>query len=252
ELEKRVFADRAEYLGDPDFYPVPVARLTDDAYLVARARTISVDRPTATEAVVGGLNEHHDTTHFSVVDAAGNAVSNTFTLNDDFGNGVVVRGAGFLLNNEMDDFSTKPGTANIYGVVGGEANAIAPGKRPLSSMTPTILTRDGHVSLILGTPGGSRIFTSVFQVICNWHDFAMPLPEAVAAARFHHQLLPPNLIYEEPYRLLEPATVQALEARGYRVEDQGWNGDIAAIEMGPHGAVAAADPRGIGVGRVVE
>jgi gamma-glutamyltranspeptidase/glutathione hydrolase len=251
EIEKRVFADRAEYLGDPDFYAVPVAALTDDAYLAARARELSPDRPTPTAAVAPGLRDHHSTTHFSVVDRWGNAVSNTFTLNDDFGGGVVVEGAGFLLNNEMDDFSAKPGAPNIFGVVGGEANAIAPGKRPLSSMTPTILTRDGRVVLVIGTPGGSRIFTSVFQVISDWHDFGMPLAAAVAATRVHHQLLPPDTIYEEPYRLLDAATVQALEARGYRLEDQGWNGDIEAVEVTDRGLVAVPDPRAIGVGRVL-
>jgi gamma-glutamyltranspeptidase/glutathione hydrolase len=252
EIEKRVFADRAEYLGDPDFYPVPVARLTDDAYLVRRARDISPDCPTPTGQVVAGLTDHHDTTHFSVVDRFGNAVSNTYTLNDDFGSSVVVEGAGFLLNNEMDDFSAKPGRPNLYGVVGGEANAIAPNKRPLSSMTPTVLTRDGQVALVLGTPGGSRIFTSVFQVICNWHDFAMPIDAAIAAVRVHHQLLPPNLIFEEPYGGLDNATQQALVARGYVFENQGWNGDMTAVEIGPHGPIAVADPRGIGVGRVFE
>jgi gamma-glutamyltranspeptidase/glutathione hydrolase len=251
EIEKRVFADRAEYLGDPDFFSVPVAELTDDAYLAARAGEISPERPTPTAAVSPGLREHHNTTHFSVVDRWGNAVSNTFTLNDDFGSGVVVAGAGFLLNNEMDDFSAKPGAPNIFGVVGGEANAIAPGKRPLSSMTPTILTRDGKVVLVLGTPGGSRIFTWLFQVISDWHDFRMPLAAAVAATRVHHQLLPPDTIYEEPYRLLDAATVQALEARGYRLEDQGWNGDVEAVEVTAHGFVAVPDPRAIGVGRVL-
>lgn len=252
ELEKPVFADRAEYLGDPDFHPVPVARLLDDAYLAARARRVSPERPTATEAVTAGLTDHHNTTHFSVVDRWGNAVSNTYTLNDDFGSAVVVTGAGFLLNNEMDDFSVKPGAPNIYGVVGGDANAIAPGKTPLSSMTPTILTRDGKVVLVIGTPGGSRIFTSVFQVISNWHDFGLPLGEAVAALRVHHQLLPKDTIFEEPYRQLDPATRQALEARGYRIENQGWNGDIEAIEVAARGTTAAADPRGIGVGRVID
>ena len=252
ELEKPVFADRAEYLGDPAFYPVPVARLLDDAYLAARARQVSPERPTATAAVRPGLAEHHNTTHFSVVDRWGNAVSNTYTLNDDFGSTVVVAGAGFLLNNEMDDFSVKPGAPNLYGVVGGDANAIAPGKTPLSSMAPTILTRDGKVALVIGTPGGSRIFTSVFQVINDWHDFGLPLGEAVAAARVHHQLLPPDTIFEEPYRGLDAPARQALEARGYRFENQGFNGDIQVVEVTAQGATAAADPRGIGVGRVID
>ncbi|MBV9344270.1 MAG: gamma-glutamyltransferase, partial [Gammaproteobacteria bacterium] len=237
---------------DPDFVSVPVEQLTDQSYLAARAGEINTERPSVTEDIRPGLPEHHSTTHFSVIDAAGNAVSNTYTLNDEFGSGVVVTGAGFLLNNEMDDFSVKPGTPNIYGVVGGAANAIAPGKRPLSSMTPTILLRDGRPALIIGTPGGSRIFTSVFQVICDWNDFQMPLDAAVAAARFHHQLLPRDLIYEEPYRLLDPQTVRELERRGYKLENQGWNGDIQAIEVGADGAKAVSDPRGDGVGRVIK
>jgi gamma-glutamyltranspeptidase / glutathione hydrolase len=251
ELEKRVFADRAEHLGDPDFTPVPVASLLDEQYLASRARGIDPEHPTPTERVTAGTPDHHDTTHFSIVDAGGNAVSNTFTLNDDFGSGVVVSGAGFLLNNEMDDFSAKPGVANIYGVVGGEANAIAPGKHPLSSMTPTILLRDNRVALVIGTPGGSRIFTSVFQVITDWHDFHMPLAAAVSAVRVHHQLLPPNVIYEEGWRQLDPATVRELESRGYRVENQGWSGDIAAVEVTDSRMHPVADPRGRGEVRVV-
>jgi len=250
EIEKRVFADRAEYLGDPDFFAVPVAELTDTAYLQRRAHEVQVDGISTLSSVGPGLVPHHNTTHFSVIDADGNAVANTYTLNDEFGSGAVVKGAGFLLNNEMDDFSVKPGTPNIYGVVGGDANAIAPGKRPLSSMTPTILTRDGKVALVIGTPGGSRIFTSVFQVITNWHDFAMPLKEAVSATRVHHQLLPENLIYEEPYQILDQKTRAELMARGYRLENQNWNGDIQAIEVATTGLSAASDPRGSGVGRV--
>jgi gamma-glutamyltranspeptidase/glutathione hydrolase len=250
EIEKRVFADRAEYLGDPDFFAVPVAQLTDTAYLQRRAHEVQVDSISTLSSVGPGLVPHHNTTHFSVIDADGNAVANTYTLNDEFGSGAVVKGAGFLLNNEMDDFSVKPGTPNIYGVVGGDANAIAPGKRPLSSMTPTILTRDGKVALVIGTPGGSRIFTSVFQVITNWHDFAMPLKEAVSATRVHHQLLPENLIYEEPYQILDQATRSDLISRGYRLENQNWNGDIQAIEVATTGLSAVPDPRGSGVGRV--
>ncbi len=252
EIEKRVFADRAEYFGDPGFSHAPVAELLDPAYLARRAAEVNPDRPTPTNAVKPGLSAHHQTTHFSIVDHAGNAIANTYTLNDDFGSGQVVTGAGFLLNNEMDDFSVKPGTPNIFGVVGGDANAIAPGKRPLSSMTPTILTRNGQVELVIGTPGGSRIFTSVFQVITNWHDYAMPLKAAVEAPRVHHQLLPPDTIFEEPYQQLDAATTGALKARGYVFENQGWNGDIAAIEIRAGGTVAVADPRGRGVARVFE
>ena len=251
ELEKRVFADRAEYLGDPDVFKVPMAALIDDHYLEARAHEVSVDQPSRTDSVRPGLGPHHSTTHFSVIDRDGNAVSNTYTLNDEFGSGAVVTGAGFLLNNEMDDFSVKQGVPNLYGVVGGDANAIAPGKRPLSSMTPTILVRNHDVALVIGTPGGSRIFTSVFQVITNWHDFALPLPEAVGTARVHHQLLPDNVLFEEPYQTIAPTVRDTLMARGYRFENQGWNGDIQAIALNADGrAVVAPDPRGTGVGRV--
>ncbi len=259
EIEKRVFADRADYLGDPDYTSAPVAALLAPAYLARRAAEVSLDRPTPTAAVHPGLSErpepsqrpgspqHHDTTHFSIVDRAGNAVSNTYTLNDDFGSGVVVEGAGFLLNNEMDDFSSKPGTPNLYGVVGGTANAIAPGKRPLSTMTPTILTSHGHVALVIGTPGGSRIATSIFQVITDWHDYHLSLKNAVAAVRVHHQLLPPDTIFEEAYGGLSPAVHAQLAARGYHIVNQGWNGDIEAIACSDSHCDAAADPRGRGV-----
>ena len=232
EIEKRIFADRAAYLGDPDFQPVPVAQLLEPAYLARRASEVSIERPTPTREVKAGLAAHHSTTHFSIVDRAGNAVANTYTINDDFGSGEVVTGAGFLLNNEMDDFSAKPGAPNIFGVVGSDANAIQPGKRPLSTMTPTILTERGRVALVIGTPGGSRIAAWIFQVITDWHDFHMPLTNAVAAPRFHHQLLPPNTIFEEPYAALAPTVRAALVARGYTFVNQGWNGDIEAIVVG--------------------
>ena len=255
EMEKRVFADRAAYLGDPDFTPAPVAQLLDPAYLARRAHEVSTAAPTPAAAVHPGLGAlgatHHNTTHFSIVDRAGNAVSNTYTLNDDFGSGQVVTGAGFLLNNEMDDFSAKPGAANLYGVVGGDANAIAPNKRPLSTMTPTILTEHGRVALVIGTPGGSRIATAIFQVISDWHDFRMPLAAAVAAPRIHHQLLPPNTLFEEPYATVDPAVRTALGERGYVFVNQGWNGDIEAIAAGNPGTVAVSDPRGRGVARVL-
>jgi gamma-glutamyltranspeptidase/glutathione hydrolase len=251
EIEKRVFADRADYLGDPDFTSAPVAALLAPAYLARRAAEVNPDRPTPTAAVHPGLAEHHNTTHFSVVDRDGNAVSNTYTLNDDFGSGVVVEGAGFLLNDEMDDFSAKPGSPNLYGVVGGAANAIEPDKRPLSTMTPTILTSHGDVALVIGTPGGSRIATSIAQVLMNWHDFHMPLADAVAAVRVHHQLLPPDAIFEEPYGGLPAAVHAELAARGYRFIDQGWNGDIEAIACSESRCQAVADPRGRGVARVL-
>jgi gamma-glutamyltranspeptidase/glutathione hydrolase len=252
EIEKRVFADRAQYLGDPDFSRAPVAQLLDPAYLAQRAREVRFGRPTPAVEVKPGLAAHHDTTHFAILDPSGNAVSNTYTLNDWFGCGEVVSGAGFLLNNEMDDFSAKPGAPNLYGVVGADANAIAPGKRPLSTMTPTILAEHGRAALVLGTPGGSRIATSVFQVLTNWRDFHMPLAAAVAAPRVHHQLLPPDTIFEEPFAKLDPAVREALIGRGYHLVDQGWNGDIQAIAVESSGdVVAVADPRGRGVARVL-
>jgi gamma-glutamyltranspeptidase / glutathione hydrolase len=251
EIEKRVFADRAQYLGDPSFYPGPVKELLDPAYLASRAALVNMDRPTPTEEVRPGLAEHHNTTHFSVIDRWGNAVANTYTLNDYFGSGQVVTGAGFPVNNEMDDFSAKPGSPNIDGVVGGDANAIAPGKRPLSTMTPTILTANGKVAMVIGTPGGSRIATSIFQVLTNWHDFHMPLPDAVAVARIHHQLLPPDTLFEEPYAGLDPATKKVLILRGYKFVTQDWNGDIQVITVDAEGTTAVSDPRGRGVARVL-
>lgn len=252
EIEKRVFADRADYLGDPAFSKVPVQQLTDPKYIAKRAKEVNPDAISATEKVRPGL-EPHQTTHFSVVDKDGNAVSNTYTLNWDFGSGVVVKGAGFLLNDEMDDFSSKPGVANAFGVVGSDANAIEPGKRMLSSMSPSIVTRDGHVSLVLGTPGGSRIFTSIFQVLNNVYDFHLPLEKAVAAQRVHHQLLPKDTIYYDAYAPLTGKVADELKAMGYTLEDQGWNmGDIQAIRVNGKALETASDPRGRGVGMVVK
>ncbi len=251
EMEKRVFADRAEYLGDPDFHPVSVAALLDHAYLARRASEVNAVRPTPTIEVKPGLDEHHNTTHFSIVDRWGNAVSNTYTLNDWFGCGQVVSGAGFLLNNEMDGFSAKPGVPNLVGVIGGDANAIEAGKRPLSTMTPTILTKDGRVAMVIGTPGGSRIATSIFQVLSNWHDYHMSLEAAVSAPRIHHQLLPPDTLFEEPYATIDPAARKALVDRGYTFVNQGWNGDMEVIVVGANGTLAMSDPRGRGVARVL-
>lgn len=251
EIEKRVFADRADYLGDPDFTHVPEAQLIAPDYLKKRAAEINPTAISPTEQVRPGL-ETHQTTHFSIVDAAGNAVSNTYTLNWDFGSGVVVKGAGFLLNDEMDDFSAKPGVANAFGVVGSDANAIEPGKRMLSSMSPTIITRDGEVSLVIGTPGGSRIFTSIFQVINNLYDYHLPLAQAVAAQRVHHQLLPKDTLYYDSFAPLTGKPAEELKAMGYTLEDQGWNmGDIQAIRIDGRTPETASDPRGRGVGLVV-
>ncbi len=244
--------DLADYLGDPDYSDVPVAKLTSPDYLKQRAAEINPTAISETEKVRPGL-ESTQTTHFSIVDADGNAVSNTYTLNLDYGSGVVVKGAGFLLNDEMDDFSAKPGVANAFGVVGSDANAIEPGKRMLSSMSPSIVTRDGKVSLVLGTPGGSRIFTSIFQVLNNVYDFDMPLEKAVAAQRVHHQLLPKDTIYYDAHAPLTGKVADALKAMGYTLEDQGWlMGDIQAIRVDGTRLQTGSDPRGRGVGMVVK
>ncbi|MDP2713201.1 gamma-glutamyltransferase [Rheinheimera sp.] len=251
EIEKRVFADRADYLGDPDFTTVPQQQLLDSSYLDKRAAEINAKAISATKAVQPGLEGYH-TTHFSVLDKHGNAVSNTYTLNLDFGSGVVVEGAGFLLNNEMDDFSAKAGVPNAFGVVGSDANAIAPGKRMLSSMTPSLLVKDGKVELVIGTPGGSTIFTSIFQVMTNLYDFGMPLAQAVAAPRFHHQLLPENQITMEPYAPLSTEVQAELSAKGYNLVTQGWSlGDIQAIQVTNGKVTAVADPRSRGVAKVI-
>jgi len=251
EIEKRVFADRATYLGDPDSINIPVAKMLAPQYLARRAAEIDPTRPSPTANIRAGL-EKPQTTHFSIIDRDGNAVSNTYTLNGDFGAGVVVERAGFLLNDEMDDFSAKPGAPNQFGVVGGEANAIAPGRRPLSSMTPTILLRNGTPAMVIGTPGGSRIFTSVFQVLVDVYDFHLPLKTALAEPRYHHQLLPADTIFTEPYAPAGPDSSQALEHLGYRVEQQDFNGDIAAIEIEQSSPQVAPDPRGRGVGLIVK
>jgi gamma-glutamyltranspeptidase/glutathione hydrolase len=250
EIEKRVFADRAEYLGDPDFVNVPVRQLMDRTYIARRATTIDPTRPSITASVLPGL-EKPQTTHFSIVDRWGNAVSNTYTLNGWFGSGVVVEGAGFLLNDEMDDFAAKAGVPNGSGVVGGDFNAIAPGKRPLSSMTPTILTRDDKISMVIGTPGASRIFTSIFQVLVDVYDFHLTLNDAQKQFRFHHQLLPENVIFSEPWAPFSPELTASLQEKGYSVKQQDWNGDIEAIQIVGRRPLPVADPRARGVALTV-
>jgi len=253
EMEKRVFADRAEYLGDPDFVKVPVARLIEPQYVAKRASEVDPSGISTLDHVRPGLPESLETTHFSIVDGAGDAVAITYTLNGSFGNAVVVEGAGFLLNNEMDDFSIKPGEPNYYGVIGGGANEIAPGKRMLSSMTPTILLQDGKVRMVLGSPGGSTIFTTVFQGIVNVEDFGMSAAQAVAAARFHHQLLPPRRItYSRCCSLPDSALVE-LRSRGYEPVRNPWEfGDLQMIRIDANGkAEAASDPRGRGASQVI-
>ena len=253
EMEKRVFADRAEYMGDPDFVDVDLDALIADAYIARRAQEVNPVSISLVEGVQPGL-ESPETTHYSIIDADGNAVSNTYTINWDFGTGVVVEGAGFLLNNEMDDFSAKPGVPNIFGVVGNTANEIQPGKRPLSSMSPTILLEDGVPRMVLGTPGGSTIFTSVFQTIVNIIDYGMTPYDAVDATRFHHQLLPADLVTMSVTRPLPSDTISALGDRGYRVLPHSFEfGDVQVIWRDEEGTlIPAADPRDRGVGRVIE
>ena len=251
EIEKRVFADRAEYLGDPDYVDVPIDMLLSDDYLRKRANEVNTASISEFTAVAPGL-ESSDTTHFSIMDEHGNAVSNTYTLNWTFGSGVVVGGAGFILNDEMDDFSAKPGAPNIFGVVGNTANEIQPGKRMLSSMSPTILLNDGEVELVIGTPGGSTIFTSVFQNIINIYDFGMSPREASGASRFHHQLLPNDLITFSPSVPLPDETIAALGDMGYRAVPHDWEfGDLQIIFHSEDDLQAASDPRRRGESRVL-
>ncbi len=251
EMEKRVFADRAEYLGDPDFVPQRVEELIADDYIAARAAEVNLKAISPAASVHAGL-EPHATTHFSIVDRSGNAVAFTYTLNTYFGSGVVVEGGGFLLNNEMDDFSAKPGVANYYGVVGAGANAVQPGKRMLSSMSPTILVTDGTVSMVLGTQGGSTIITSVYQTIINLLDFHMSAEDAVSATRFHHQLWPPDLITYSISRPLPDELIRALADRGYRAQPHPWEiGDLQLIWRDGEEWRAASDPRGRGEARII-
>ena len=228
EAERRAYADRAQHMGDPDFWKVPVKQLTDPVYLKSRMADFKPDTTTASKKVgAGQFKESDETTHFSIVDREGNAVSVTTTLNDSYGSRVVVGGAGFILNNEMDDFSAKPGAPNLYGAVGGKANAIAPGKRPLSSMTPTIVTKGGKTWLVVGTPGGTTIPTSVFQTIVNVAEFGMSLTDAVQSKRFHHQWLP-DLISVEEGCLSEQVQAE-LTRKGHIINPRGPMGRVDAI-----------------------
>jgi gamma-glutamyltranspeptidase/glutathione hydrolase len=218
EAMRRAYADRAEYLGDADFGPVPIEGMIDKAYAERQRGTINPERASASGEIGAGKPagyESKQTTHFTIVDASGNAVSNTYTLNDSFGSGVVAKGTGVLLNNEMDDFTSKPGVPNLFGAIQSERNAIAPRKRPLSSMTPTFVLRpDGSLYVAIGTPGGTTITNTVLQVICNVIDHGMNLQEAVDAPRLHHQWSPDE-IHDEP-RGLSGDTRRALEARGHK------------------------------------
>jgi gamma-glutamyltranspeptidase/glutathione hydrolase len=254
EMEKRVFADRAEYLGDPDFFDIDIETLISEDYIAKRALEVNPDSISEIEGVNPGL-ESPDTTHYSIVDQWGNAVSNTYTINWNYGSGVVIEGAGFLLNNEMDDFSAKPGVPNIFGVVGNVANEIQPEKRMLSSMSPTIIMKDDKVEMVLGTPGGSTIFTSVFQAIVNIIDFDMTPFEAIEATRFHHQLLPPDEVTYNGFSIGKPLpqeTILLLGEKGYKAVPHSYDyGDIQIIMKKQDSWIAASDPRDRGDSRVI-
>ena len=243
EAMKPAYADRAKYLGDPDRVKVPVAGLTSKAYAAELRKAIDRDHARPADVVSAGdpaPYEGDQTTHFSVVDAEGNAVANTYTLNFTYGVGLVAEGTGVLLNNEMDDFSAKPGAVNAYGLVGGETNSVAPGARPLSSMTPTFVFKDGRLMLVTGSPGGSRIITTVLQVIVGVVDNGLSLAEAVAAPRVHHQWKPDVLLTE---RGLSPDTVALLKAKGHKVTIGATSGSANSIAVTSEGLLGAADPR---------
>jgi gamma-glutamyltranspeptidase/glutathione hydrolase len=242
EIERRAFADRAKFLGDPDFVKVPVKTLVSDVYLKKRMSDYDPKKAgNSTDIKEGYIQEGEETTHFNVLDKEGNAVSTTTTLNGSFGSGIVVAGAGFLLNNEMDDFSVKPGVPNMFGAVGQEANAIAPGKRMLSSMTPTIVLKDNKPYIIVGTPGGTTIPTSVYQTIVDILDFNLSPADAVNFPKFHQQWLP-DVIYVE--RDFNKDVVAQLEAMGYKIEERGSIGRTEVIMIKDGTIIAVADKRG--------
>jgi len=244
EVERRAFADRAEYMGDADFYKVPQEQLVSDLYLKERMKDYQPGIAGNSRQVRPGAlpKESEQTTHLSVIDADGNAVAVTTTLNNSYGSKTVVGGAGFFLNDEMDDFSAKPGVPNIYGAVGGDANAIAPGKRMLSSMTPTLVLQNDRPFLVVGTPGGTTIPTSVFQTLVDIIDFKMSTEDAVNQTKFHHQWLPDQIDVE---RSFPEETRKALEKMGYKIVERGSIGRTEVIRVLPDGSFeAVADKRG--------
>jgi len=246
EAERRSFADRSEYLGDPDFMNVKSNQLINRDYLLNRMSTFNEGKASVSQDIKPGSpgsSSSEETTHYSVVDAFGNAVSATTTLNGTYGNSIVVDSAGFLLNNQMDDFSTKPGTPNMYGLVGGEVNSVQPGKKILSSMTPAIVEKDGKLFLVAGSPGGSTIPTTVYQLIINVIDYGMNIQDAVDAGRFHHQWLPDQISYEQ--QGIDSLTVGKLANMGHKLIKRSSLGSINAIMILPDGRKAGgADKRG--------
>lgn len=246
EAEKRAFADRSKYLGDPDFIRIPLENLLDSNYLIDRMRNYSSLRATISDSIYPGdfdFVESDQTTHYSIVDAYGNAASVTTTLNSSYGSGVVVGGAGFLLNNEMDDFSSKPGAPNLYGLVGGSANAIEPNKRMLSSMTPTILEKDKKLFMVVGTPGGSTIITGVLQTILNVIEFDLSMQDAVSAGRFHHQWKPKEIKIEQ--NKFDSTLIFQLMQMGHSFNFVGSMNRVDAIFVAKDGSLEpGADPRG--------
>ncbi|MGI2107074.1 gamma-glutamyltransferase [Shewanella frigidimarina] len=246
ETMKYAYADRSEYLGDPDFVNVPVKQLTSKEYAKEIASKIAINKTTpSSEIKPGNLApyESDQTTHFSVIDKWGNAVANTYTLNFSYGSGLVAKGTGILLNNEMDDFSAKPGTPNGYGLIGGDANAVEGNKRPLSSMSPTMVMKDGKPFIVTGSPGGSRIINITLQMIMNVIDHNLNIAEATAAARMHHQWLP-DFIWVE--HTLNRDTISLLEAKGHKVKVQESIGSTQSIMMTEQGLFGASDPRRAG------
>jgi gamma-glutamyltranspeptidase/glutathione hydrolase len=246
EAMRRVYADRAEYLGDTDFYAVPIKQLLDSVYLNSRMKNFEKDQATPSSVIKSGevkvKLESFETEHTSIVDKFGNAVSVTTTINSNYGSKVVVGGAGFFLNNEMDDFSVKAGVPNQFGLVGNEANAIAPGKRMLSAMTPTIVEKDGKLFMVLGTPGGSTIITSVFQTFINVAEFGKDLNTAVSAPRFHHQWLPDEIWVEQGK--FDKPTLTALEKMGHKIVEKERLAKVKAIVVLPNGKLhGVGDPR---------
>jgi len=243
EVERRAYADRAAHIGDPDFYKVPQKTLLSNAYLKNRMQDYKPGiAGSSDQTLAGDAPISEETTHFSVVDPEGNMVAVTTTLNGGYGNRTVVGGAGFILNNEMDDFSAKPGSPNMYGAIGGEANSIAPHKRMLSSMTPTLLIKNNKPYLTVGTPGGTTIPTSVFQTIVNLVDFNMSLEDAINNPKFHHQWLPDDVSIEKTFN---QNTKAALEKMGYRIKERGSIGRTDGIVIGPTGKrITVADKRG--------